>query len=121
MPTELIQVITTTAEKTDAQTLANLLLEKRLAGCTQISGPIESSYWWNNRLDTVREWQLVIKTRRELFEQVAAVITEHHPYDEPEILATPILHVSAGYRKWLLEQLSAPLSDLPGEGSLADE
>lgn len=109
MPTELIQVITTTAEKADAQTLANMLLEKRLAACTQIQGPLESSYWWNNRLDTVREWQVVMKTRGDLFKQVEALLLEHHPYDEPEILSVSILNVSAGYRAWLIAQLAVPV------------
>ena len=113
MTHEFIEIVTTTAEKSDAQTLASMLLDLRLAACTQISGPQESSYWWNNRLETVREWQLTVKTRKKLYEQVAAVLTEHHPYDEPQILALPIIAMSAGYRGWLLAQLAAPLVEKP--------
>ncbi len=109
MSPELIQVFTTTAEKSDAQNIARLLVEKRLAACTQVSGPLESSYWWNDRIESAQEWQVTVKTRGNLYAEVEAAIRDAHPYDEPEILATPIVKVSAGYRAWLLSQLSIPI------------
>lgn len=108
MQPELIQVFTTTAERSDAQNIAKLLVERRLAACTQVSGPVESSYWWNDRLESAQEWKVTIKTRGNLYGEVEAAIRSIHPYDEPEILAAPITHVSAGYRAWLLAQLAIP-------------
>lgn len=105
MKIEAIQVITTTAEKADAEKLAGAVLEKRLAACVQISGPIESRYWWNQRIETAREWLCTIKTRRDLFSKLERLLLELHPYDQPEIIATPIVEISAGYAKWLSEQV----------------
>src|SRR3954454_16283611 len=104
MPTEAIQVITTTAERSDADTLAQALLERRLGACVQIGGPIDSSYWWNGRIEVAREYVLTIKTRRDLYPRLEEAILERHPYDEPEIMAFVAAHVSAGYLKWLEEQ-----------------
>jgi periplasmic divalent cation tolerance protein len=106
---ELIEVITTTAEKSDAQGIAAMLVDKRLAACTQVSGPIESSYWWNDRAEMSREWQVVAKTQGNLYSAVEEAIRAVHPYDEPEIMALPIVAVSAGYRQWLLQQLRLPV------------
>jgi len=112
---ELIEVITTAAEQSDAQAIAAMLVEKRLAACTQVSGPIESNYWWNDRVEKAQEWQVTIKTRGDLYAEVEAAIRSVHPYDVPEILALPVVAVSAPYRAWLLEQLAIPPKDKPAE------
>jgi periplasmic divalent cation tolerance protein len=105
MSVEAIQVVTTTAERKDADALAKAVLDKRLGACVQISGPIESSYWWNNRLETAKEWVLTIKTRRDLFKPLEKLLLELHPYDQPEIVATACVEISSGYQKWLNEQV----------------
>ena len=124
MMPELIQVITTTAEQTDAQRIAALLVDQRLAACTQVSGPLESSYWWNDRIETAREWQVVVKTRGDMYEAVEAAIRAAHPYDAPEVLAIPVVAVSSSYRMWLLAQLAIPpkkpVESSPPEVEMAD-
>ncbi len=116
---ELIEVITTTAERSDAQQIARELVEQRLAACTQISGPLESSYWWHDRIETVEEWQVTIKTSGDRYAAVETAIRAIHPYDQPEILALPIVAVSAVYRSWLLAQLALPLKTPSAEKSAA--
>ena len=105
MSPEAIQVVTTTAEKKDAEAIAKGVLEKRLAACVQISGPIDSSYWWNGRLETASEWTVTIKTRRDLYGNLEKLLLATHPYDQPEIIATAIVEISPGYLKWLNEQV----------------
>jgi periplasmic divalent cation tolerance protein len=104
MPTEAIQVITTTAERQEAEVIAVALLEQRLGACVQIGGPIDSSYWWNDRIETSREFTLTIKTRRDLYPRLEAAILALHPYEQPEILAVAAVEVTPGYLKWLEEQ-----------------
>ena len=105
MRAQAVQVVTTTAEKKDAETLAQAVLDKRLGACVQISGPIESRYWWNGRIEMASEWTLTIKTRHDLYKQLEKLLLELHPYDQPEIIATVVTEVSAGYLKWLTEQV----------------
>ena len=104
MPTEAIQVITTTADRKEADAIAEAVLKQRLAACVQIGGPIDSSYWWNSRIETSREFILTIKTRRDLFPRLEATILALHSYEQPEILAVAALEVTPGYLKWLEEQ-----------------
>ena len=104
MPTEAIQVITTTADRKEAGAIAEEILKQRLAACVQIGGPIDSSYWWNSRIETSREFILTIKTRRDLFPRLEAAILALHSYEQPEILAVAAVEVTPGYLKWLEEQ-----------------
>jgi periplasmic divalent cation tolerance protein len=108
MGVEAIQVVTTPAEKKHAEALARSVLDTRLGACVQISGAIESHYWWNSRIETATEWTLTIKTRRDLYKALEKLLLEQHPYDQPEIIATLVVEISPGYLKWLTEQVTPP-------------
>lgn len=103
--TKFLQVITTTDSRERASDMAQHLLKRRLAGCVQVSGPISSTYWWEGELVTSEEWACVIKTAADRYEEVEQEIRTRHTYDEPEILACPIVAGSAGYLRWLGESL----------------
>lgn len=103
--TEFIQVVTTTEKKEDAQKIAKSLLEKRLAGCVQIIGPITSTYWWKGNIETAEEWFCVIKCRVDLYEALEKAIREVHTYEVPEILAMPVIAGNKSYLEWLNGEL----------------
>ena len=67
---ELIQVFTTIDKKEDAEKIAKTLVEKRLAGCFQIVGPIVSTYWWKENIETAEEWLCLIKSKKALYEEL---------------------------------------------------
>lgn len=104
--TDAIQVLTTTSQQEEAERIARHLIQERLAACVQVAGPIHSTYWWQGQVETAEEWLVVAKTRQALYGQVEAAIRQVHSYEEPEILAVPIVAGSAGYLKWLAEQLN---------------
>jgi len=106
--TDYLQVITTTEKTEDAEAIARQLVERRLAACVQIVGPITSVYRWQGEVETAREWQVIAKTRRELFSAVEQAIAEAHPYDVPEILAVPVTDGSEAYLKWLDGEVEVP-------------
>jgi periplasmic divalent cation tolerance protein len=108
--TDTIQVITTTDTKADAQAIARALVEKRLAGCVQIIGPITSTYRWQGEIETAEEWLCLIKSRQDLYEALEEAIREVHPYDVPEILAVPVVAGSKSYLDWLDGELMQPSS-----------
>ena len=98
-------VQTTVETKQNGQQLADALLKKRLVACCQISGPIESRYWWKDKIENSPEYLLSLKTFSSLFADVEQVITEGHPYDVPEILAVEITNISEPYFHWMKEEL----------------
>jgi len=103
--TECIQVVTTTAQKADAQQIAATLVQRRLAACVQIVGPIESTYRWEGKIETAAEWQCWAKTWRSLYPEVEEAIRQLHPYDQPEILAVAVVAGSRGYLAWLDQEV----------------
>ena len=106
--TDFIQVQTTTARQDEAQQIAQLLVERRLAACVQVHGPIISLYRWEGAVEKDQEWQCTAKTTRDLFPAVEQAIREMHPYDVPEIVAVPIVVGSEDYLKWLGEMTAGP-------------
>lgn len=118
---ELLQVITTAPTQGDARQIAQLVVARRLAGCAQILGPIESTYWWHGTIETAPEWLCLIKSRADLFDDLAAAIRAIHPYQTPEILAVPIVAGAADYLAWLRGELrSAPASGGSGQAASMD-
>jgi periplasmic divalent cation tolerance protein len=103
--TEYVQVLTTVATEEDAKRIADDLIGRRLAACVQIVGPILSRYRWQGEVEQAREWQCLAKTEAALYDAIEAAIREVHSYDEPEIIATPILAGSAGYLAWVSESV----------------
>ena len=103
--TEYLQVFTTIGSKEEAEQVARALVGQRLAGCVQIVGPIHSTYWWQDEIETAEEYLCLIKASGELYGELEAAIKETHPYDTPEILAMPVADGNADYLQWLQEEL----------------
>ena len=78
--TEYIQVLTTVDHKADAEKMAKILVEKHLAACVQILGPLTSFYRWQGKLDSAQEYLCLIKSRDDLFAELEATIKSIHPY-----------------------------------------
>ena len=105
MTEDYIQVITTTENKKDAEKIASVLVEKRLAGCVQILGPITSTYHWKSSVETAKEWLCLIKSKKNFYEEIEKTIKEIHSYETPEIIATPVVAGSRDYLEWLSDEL----------------
>ncbi len=98
---EYVQVLTTTETKEDAEKIAETLVDKRMAGCVQIIGPITSVYRWKGKVEKAEEWLCQIKTKGELYGEVEETILRMHTYETPEIVSTPIIAGSKEYIQWL--------------------
>ena len=93
-------LMTTTPSQEDAQRIARLLIEEKLAACVQLL-PIESFYVWEGAIQNEPERLLLIKTRTALFEKAIARIKEVHSYTVPEVVAMPFTAGFAGYLNWI--------------------
>ncbi len=104
----VLQVQTTTDSAVSAQAIARDLVEQRLAACVQVAGPITSTYRWKDQVETATEWICIAKTTSDLYPRLEQRIRQTHHYDEPEILAIPVVEISASYGRWLRDQLCSP-------------
>ena len=100
-----LQVVTMIDTKEHAAAIGMKLLENRIAACVQTEGPISSSYWWKNKIETSEEWRCIIKTTAKKYDEVERTIRSLHPYEEPEIIGQPITAGSVTYLKWIEDSL----------------
>jgi len=91
-----------------AESLAQALVEKKLAACvSQIPG-MRSSYPWQGQIEHADEIGLLIKTRADRMQALLLCIHELHPYELPEIVAVPMVQGSRAYFDWMDECLAVP-------------
>lgn len=97
----IIEIIVTFSDKGTAEDIGRRLVEKRLAACAQVGGPIKSIYWWKGKLEETEEWTCALKTRKDLYSIVESEIRSLHPYEVPQIVAFDIGHALPEYREWV--------------------
>jgi periplasmic divalent cation tolerance protein len=100
----IVILCTAPAEAEVAVNLARGLVEQRLAACVNVIPGLRSVYRYQGKIEDEPEVQLVIKTRSAHYAAVEAWLKAHHPYDDPEILALPVVQGSPSYLTWLAEQ-----------------
>ena len=103
---ELLVVLCTAPDPAAAEKLAKGLIDGRLAACVNAIAGLTSYYRWQGKFEVDSEVQLLIKTRRGRFDELAAWIEANHPYDVPEIVALPAERVSESYLAWAVDQTS---------------
>ncbi len=101
---EYLQVQTTTDSRAEAMALSRAAVEARLAACAQVAGPVASTYWWEGGIERAEEWLILLKLPADRLGELTAFLTERHSYDEPEIVAVPIVAGSPSYLSWLREE-----------------
>ena len=102
---EYLQVFVTIDDESKAEEIAGKIVEKRLAACVQITGPVKSLYRWGGKINKDREWLLILKTCEKLYDELEREIKNLHAYDTPEILAMPVVKGNIDYLNWLEEEL----------------
>jgi len=98
---DYIVVYITTSSVSEAKKIGRLLVEEKLAACSNIISPIRSIYSWQGRICDDKEALMILKTKRKLFKKIVARVEKLHSYDVPEIIAIPIIEGSGKYLSWL--------------------
>jgi len=105
-PIDALVILCTAPNGEVGAALARGLVDAQLAACVNLIDGVRSFYRWQGKVEDDAEVQLVIKTRASRLDAVKAWIADHHPYDEPEVLALPVGGGSAGYLGWIGEQVA---------------
>jgi periplasmic divalent cation tolerance protein len=104
MSSDHVIVSSTTDSEEAARNLANGAIGANLGACAHIVGPITSVFRWEGQVQTEQEWRVEVKTATDRAAALTEFIKEHHSYDVPEIIATPITGGSAEYLSWLVAE-----------------
>jgi len=100
-------VLVTAPSRKEADHIAQVLVEEKLAACVSIIPEIYSRYWWQGRIENGEELLLMIKTLPKRFKSLSKRIKELHSYTVPEILALPVAEGSKAYLEWMNESLAS--------------
>lgn len=98
-------ILSTAGSREEAERLAEALLERRLAACVNVVGPMRSVYRWQGEVERADEFLLLIKSTAAQFAAVAAAIQELHSYELPECVELAITAGSDAYLKWLADNV----------------
>ncbi|RII13357.1 Divalent-cation tolerance protein CutA [Streptomyces sp. YIM 130001] len=104
---QYIEVATATESREQANTLAKVLVEARLAAGAQVIGPVGSAFWHDGQFGMGEEFRLVLKTRGDKYDALEGTLIEHHPWTNPEITAKVLDASSDGYTAWMDKTLDA--------------
>jgi len=99
-------ILTTAGSDAEARKIAQTLVERRLAACVNIVGPIHSVYRWKGAVETAAEHLLIIKTTAAAFARVRDAIRELHSYELPECVMVAIADGDQEYLSWIGDSIS---------------
>jgi periplasmic divalent cation tolerance protein len=107
--TNKIVVLVTCGSANEARKIARAVVEQRIAACANIvTTPVHSIYRWKGKVESAKEFLLIVKTSQSRFAELSAAIKRLHSYDVPEIIALPISRGSASYLNWISESVKPP-------------
>jgi periplasmic divalent cation tolerance protein len=100
-------VLVTCGSLTEGRKIARGAVTKRLAACVNIvSAPTESIYRWKGKVESAKEFLLVIKTMARRLKELEKEIARTHSYEVPEFLVLRVDSGSRSYLEWLAEAVS---------------
>jgi periplasmic divalent cation tolerance protein len=102
---DILTVTTTVGSLQEAKSLAQALVERRLAACVQLEPIAASLYRWQGALCDEPEVRLSIKTVPGMEAALQAFFDERHPYDVPQFLGV-IQCASAAYAQWVRSEVA---------------
>ena len=94
-------VLSTCADREQAERIAHRLVEQQVAACVNILPGVQSIYRWQGNVESASEVLMVIKTSADLVSEVELTIASLHSYEVPEFLVLPISGGSESYLAWL--------------------
>jgi periplasmic divalent cation tolerance protein len=99
-----VMVYVTTGSRAEAAKIGRTIVKERLAACANVVPEIASFYWWEGTVQEDSEASLILKTRRELTENVISRVKELHSYDCPCVVSFPIAGGNIDFLNWIIKE-----------------
>jgi len=85
----------------EAKDLSEAVINERLAACASIVEKVSSIYHWKGKIEKNNESLLILKTREDKMDALTVRVKQLHSYENPEIVAVPIVKGSGEYLDWI--------------------
>jgi periplasmic divalent cation tolerance protein len=97
-------VLVTCGSIAEGRKIARAVVGKRLAACVNLeTAPVESYYNWKGKLETAREYLLLMKTTTERLRGLEREVRKLHSYEVAEFLVLEIAAGAEEYLRWIGE------------------
>lgn len=106
---QALLVLTNVPDGATAQAIAHAVVGQRLAACVNVLPAVTSIYRWQGAMEQASEVTLLIKTTQARYAELEAAIKSAHPYEVPEIIASPIVAGLPAYLDWVAEETKKEL------------
>ena len=97
----LVTVYATFADREEAQRIARIAVEERLAACANILGACRSIYRWQGKIEEADEVAALFKTGSDTASALIERIAQLHSYDVPAAVAWPVAQASPAFADWV--------------------
>jgi periplasmic divalent cation tolerance protein len=95
-------IISTFPSKQSVNSIADLLVKKKLAACVNII-KISSIYTWFGKTENKDEYLALFKTTKKNQLTLKKELEKLHPYDVAEIAEINVESINQPYMKWLVD------------------
>ncbi len=102
----IVTVYATFADADEAERIAGILVEERLAACANILGTCRAIYRWQGAIERGEEVAALLKTRADMADRLIARLAELHSYDVPAAAVWPIAQALPAYAQWVRDETS---------------
>ena len=100
---EVLLLITTESDEKKAKHICRLLIQKQLAACVSMK-PIVSFFKWDNLIDEINEFEITIKSKPELKDNLISFLKKTLSYEVPQIIYRKF-HADIRYLDWIAETI----------------
>ncbi len=104
--TGIVSVYAVFADADEAERVARIVVEERLAACANILGPCRSIYRWQGKVEEADEVAAIFKTTEAAALRLIARIAALHSYEVPAIAVWPIAGAPDAYAAWVTTETS---------------
>jgi periplasmic divalent cation tolerance protein len=104
--TQPIELHVTCGSREEARALGKAAVEARLVACANVTGPVESLFHWQGKVETEEEWQLACKTHAGVLDDLIALLRDRHSYDLP-VITWAAVGAEADAAAWIRDETGA--------------
>lgn len=97
-----------TTPRGDADSIADAVIERKLAACVNIVASVKSVYWWKGKVEQDEEALLVLKTTSSAVGRIDDLLRTVHPYENFELISFAADGGSHAYLDWIVDSVEKP-------------
>lgn len=97
----VVSVYAVFANADEAERIGRMVVDERLAACSNILAPVRSIYRWEGEVQAADETAAIFKTSDDKIDALMTRVAALHSYAIPCVVAWPVEKVLQSYAQWV--------------------